>query len=138
MAPPNFAPGSQGALAPLGGADPSLLQNQQPVNGAPNALAVVSHTGILPVTPTASVLPGRPSLPDDPVIPHNGFGTVEEAEKAFTHLLKKAGVTAEWTWDQTMRAIITDALYKSLNSLAEKKACWQKVRLFPIIIPQII
>ncbi|KAJ3522006.1 hypothetical protein NMY22_g12072 [Coprinellus aureogranulatus] len=62
----------------------------------------------------------------DPVIPHNGFATIEEGEKAFTHLLRKAGVDANWTWDQTMRAIITDPLYKALNTLAEKKACWEK------------
>lgn len=65
------------------------------------------------------------------MIPHNGFTTVEEGEKAFVHLLKKAGVDANWTWDQTMRAIITDPLYKALNTLAEKKACWEKVRFIP-------
>ena len=43
------------------------------------------------------------------------------------HLLRKAGVDADWSWDQTMRAIITDPLYKALNTLAEKKAAWQKV-----------
>ncbi|KAL5536709.1 PRP40 [Sanghuangporus sanghuang] len=124
---PNFTTGSQGALVPSGGRDPSLHQNQQLLNGAPNGLAVGAPGGnALPFSPAAGVLPGRPSLPDDPVIPHNGFATLEEGEKAFTHLLKKAGVNAEWTWDQTMRAIITDPLYKALNTLAEKKACWQK------------
>ena len=43
------------------------------------------------------------------------------------HLLRKAGIDADWSWDQTMRAIITDPLYKALNTLAEKKAAWQKV-----------
>ena len=76
----------------------------------------------------STVLPARPNLPDDPVIPHNGFMTVEEGEKAFTHLMRKAGVDANWSWEQTMRATITDPLYKSLNTLAEKKACWEKVR----------
>lgn len=61
------------------------------------------------------------------MIPHNGFATFEEGEKAFMHLLRKAGVDADWSWDQTMRAIITDPLYKALNTLAEKKAAWQKV-----------
>jgi pre-mRNA-processing factor 40 len=89
--------------------------------------SVPGHTGGLPFTPT-SILPARPNLPDDPVIPHNGFATAEEGEKAFLHLLRKAGVDANWTWDQTMRAIITDPLYKALNTLAEKKAAWQKVR----------
>ncbi|KZV94551.1 hypothetical protein EXIGLDRAFT_736585 [Exidia glandulosa HHB12029] len=71
-------------------------------------------------------LPPRPNLPEDPVIPHNGFATHDEAEKAFWHLLRKAGVDPNWTWDQTMRAIITDPLYKSFNSLAERKTSWQK------------
>jgi pre-mRNA-processing factor 40 len=78
--------------------------------------------------PTPSALPARPNLPDEPTIPHNGFATFEEGEKAFMYLLRKAGVDATWTWDQTMRAIITDPLYKALNSLAEKKTTWQKVR----------
>ena len=75
-------------------------------------------------TPLAS---NRPAHPDDPVIPHNGWQTHEEAEKAFFHLLKKTGVDPDWTWDMTMRAIITDPLYKSFNSLAERKASWQRV-----------
>jgi pre-mRNA-processing factor 40 len=85
------------------------------------------HTGGLPFSSQSGILPSRPNLPDDPIIPHNGFLTVEEGEKAFMHLLRKAGVDANWTWDQTMRAIITDPLYKALNTLAEKKAAWQKV-----------
>lgn len=103
-----------------------------------NALAVINPSQATPteLTPTAlsapgslpiSSLPARPNLPDDPVIPHNGFATAEEGEKAFFHLLRKAGIDANWTWDQTMRAIITDPLYKALNTLAEKKAAWQKV-----------
>ena len=89
----------------------------------------VEKEGTLPIGGGAStVLPARPNLPDDPVIPHNGFLTVEEGEKAFTHLMRKAGVDANWSWEQTMRATITDPLYKSLNTLAEKKACWEKVR----------
>lgn len=115
----------QGAPAAMGGADPSLSAPGSQANGNPE-LAVVAHSGALPFQST-SVLPPRPNLPDDPVIPHNGFATVEEGEKAFMHLLRKAGVDANWTWDQTMRAIITDPLYKALNTLAEKKAAWQKV-----------
>ena len=91
-----------------------------PTDLTPSALVA---PGSLPITS----LPARPNLPDDPVIPHNGFPTVEEGEKAFFHLLRKAGVDASWTWDQTMRTIITDPLYKALNTLAEKKAAWQKV-----------
>ncbi|KAF6761533.1 pre-mRNA-processing protein prp40 [Ephemerocybe angulata] len=129
-APPANAGATQGAIVPSGGAESSSSASQplnngqtQATNGA--ALAVGPHTGGLPLNPS-SVLPARPNLPDDPVIPHNGFMTLEEGEKAFTHLLRKAGVDANWTWDQTMRAIITDPLYKALNTLAEKKSCWEK------------
>lgn len=120
---PELTGTTQGALAPMGGANQSSSASQSTQQ---NGLAVGHHTGPLPLAPS-SVLPARPNLPDDPVIPHNGFTTIEEAEKAFMHLLRKAGVDANWTWDQTMRAIITDPLYKALNTLAEKKACWEKV-----------
>ncbi|VDB84826.1 unnamed protein product [Peniophora sp. CBMAI 1063] len=112
---PTFNPGLN-ALAPIGNASPVLGGP-----GSPNALNGLG----LPLN-QSSVLPARPTLPDEPVIPHNGFQSQDEAEKAFTFLLRKAGVDANWTWDQTMRAIITDPLYKALNTLAEKKATWQK------------
>ncbi len=124
------APGTQGAANPLGGSDPSSSTGSQPQLNGQNG-AVGPLTGGL-LFQQQSVLPARPNLPDDPVIPHNGFATVEEGEKAFMHLLRKAGVDAHWTWDQTMRAIITDPLYKALNTLAEKKAAWQKVRVYDI------
>jgi len=44
-------------------------------------------------------------------------------------LLREAKVDAKWTWDQTMRAIITDPLYKAPSTLAEKEAAWQKVNM---------
>ncbi|KAI0065611.1 hypothetical protein BV25DRAFT_1913625 [Artomyces pyxidatus] len=114
MITPAFIPGAN-ALVSLGGPDPSSSTEQ--VNGQPaNALPLNA----------SSVLPARPNLPDEPTIPHNGFATVEEGEKAFMYLLRKAGVDANWTWDQTMRAIITDPLYKALNTLGEKKTAWQK------------
>ncbi|KAG6869219.1 hypothetical protein C0993_009082 [Termitomyces sp. T159_Od127] len=125
---PGFTPvGSmQGALVPMGGADSSSSNSASQPNGQNGVdLTVGLHTGPLPSTPSG-ILPTRPNLPDDPVIPHNGFLTVEEGEKAFMHLLRKAGVDATWTWDQTMRAIITDPLYRALNTLAEKKAAWEK------------
>ena len=130
MTAPGFTPvgnAIQGGTVPIGGADPSSSSASQPSQQNGTSLAVGAHTGALPLA-ASTVLPARPNLPDDPVIPHNGFLTVEEGEKAFTHLMRKAGVDANWSWEQTMRATITDPLYKSLNTLAEKKACWEKVR----------
>lgn len=42
------------------------------------------------------------------------------------HLLREKGVDASWTWEQTMRAVITEPLYKSLKTLAERKAAFGK------------
>jgi pre-mRNA-processing factor 40 len=117
---------NQGAIGGTAiGPSPSSASQPSQQNGS--NLAVGAHVGALPLA-ASTVLPARPNLPDDPVIPHNGFVTVEEGEKAFTHLMRKAGVDANWSWEQTMRATITDPLYKALNTLAEKKACWEKVR----------
>nr|GAT60860.1 predicted protein [Mycena chlorophos] len=119
-APPGFTPVGSGALVAIGSEAPAAQ-----TNGAADNLAVGLHTGGAPFAPTPA-LPSRPNLPDDPVVPHNGFNNFEEGEKAFIHLLRKAGVDPTWTWEQTMRAIITDPLYRALNSLAEKKATFQK------------
>ncbi|KAI8388869.1 uncharacterized protein BYT42DRAFT_561565 [Radiomyces spectabilis] len=52
------------------------------------------------------------------------FATKEEAEKAFIKMLKETGVKSDWTWDQTMRAIITNPMYRSLKTLHERKAAF--------------
>ncbi|KAG0187104.1 hypothetical protein DFQ28_006853 [Apophysomyces sp. BC1034] len=52
------------------------------------------------------------------------FATREEAEKAFNKLLKETGVKPDWTWEQTMRAIITHPLYRALKTLGERKAAF--------------
>jgi hypothetical protein len=115
-----------GALVPMGAIDPSSLSAQ--FNSALGAAGGLGANAF-GQQPNQGILPTRPNLPEDPVIPHNGFATHEEGEKAFHHLLRKAGVDPTWTWDMTMRTIITDPLYKALNTLAEKKAAWQKVNL---------
>jgi pre-mRNA-processing factor 40 len=61
------------------------------------------------------------------VIPHGGFSDPEKAQEAFIHLLKRDGIDETWTWDQTMRKIIMDPLYKALDTLAQKKAAFEKV-----------
>lgn len=114
---PSFTPGTN-PLA-IEGSDSLVM------NSITNAVGF--HTGAAVGPPAILPLPRPAGLPEDPVIPHNGFVTVEEGEKAFMHLLRKAGIDASATWDQTMRAIVTDPLYRALNSLAEKKAAWQKV-----------
>lgn len=72
-----------------------------------------------------SSTPSRPV--ETVVIPPGGFLTHEKAEAAFIHLLKREGVDENWTWDQTMRKIIMDPLYKALDTLAQKRAAFEKV-----------
>ena len=54
------------------------------------------------------------------------YATYEEAEAAFMKLLKRSSVQPDWTWEQTMRAIIQDPQYRSLKDPKERKAAFEK------------
>ncbi|KAI1318701.1 PRP40 pre-mRNA processing factor 40 [Mortierella claussenii] len=54
------------------------------------------------------------------------FSTKEEAEEAFKNLLKETGVTSTWTWEQTMRAVVTNPMYRVLKTTAERKTAFQE------------
>lgn len=42
-------------------------------------------------------------------------------------LLKRIGVDESWTWEQTLRRIVVEPMNKALETLAEKKAAFEKV-----------
>ncbi|KAG0210975.1 hypothetical protein BGX28_008683 [Mortierella sp. GBA30] len=54
------------------------------------------------------------------------FATKEEAEQAFKNLLKETGVMSTWTWEQTMRAVVTNPMYRALKTTAERKTAFQE------------
>ncbi|KAG0309078.1 hypothetical protein BGZ98_005400 [Dissophora globulifera] len=55
------------------------------------------------------------------------FETKEEAELAFKNLLKETGVTSTWTWEQTMRAVIANPIYRAaFSTVAERKTAFQE------------
>ncbi|KAI9711630.1 MAG: hypothetical protein M1812_007153 [Candelaria pacifica] len=54
------------------------------------------------------------------------YATYEEAESAFLKLLRRAGVQPEWSWEQTMRAIIKDPQYRALKDPKDRKAAFEK------------
>ncbi|SNX87444.1 related to Formin binding protein 3 [Melanopsichium pennsylvanicum] len=56
----------------------------------------------------------------------NFKGDKEAAEAAFLTLLSDTGVDVDWTWETTMRSIITNPLYKALKTIAERKAAFNK------------
>ena len=77
-----------------------------------------------------SITPDREDSPE-PIqritFPAGGFKNVEDAEEAFIYLMKREKIDETWTWDQTMRKTIMDPLYKALDTLAQKKAAFEKV-----------
>ncbi|KAK9828976.1 hypothetical protein WJX72_003175 [[Myrmecia] bisecta] len=54
------------------------------------------------------------------------YSTKEEAKDAFKELLASVHTASDWSWEQTMRLIISDRRYSALKSLGEKKACFNE------------
>ncbi|CAG8524749.1 5350_t:CDS:10 [Paraglomus occultum] len=97
----------------------------------------LSTPGVSPVNVTPLSISVRPSGVAAPVVGPNvpivtpvqkievEFETKEEAQAAFRRLLKESGVTPDWSWEQTMRAVITKPMYKALKTLSERKQAYQ-------------
>ncbi|KDN40517.1 hypothetical protein K437DRAFT_238815 [Tilletiaria anomala UBC 951] len=135
---------SQTEAKPSGspGAPPTGLANglpnrpvySGPPPGFPGGTPVASVSGPQPVTAGAvpSSLPIRPVVDASAPTPSATradaplFEDANQAEDAFISLLRQKGVTSEWTWEQTMRTIVTEPLYKALKSLSERKAAFNK------------
>lgn len=54
------------------------------------------------------------------------YATPEEAEAAFVKLLRRSGVQPDWTWEQTLRAIVKDPQYRAIKDPRERKAAFEK------------
>lgn len=54
------------------------------------------------------------------------YNTPEEAAKAFIGLLRSAGVDKTWTWEQTMRTVVNDPLWKAVPTLGQRKAVFER------------
>ena len=108
------------SLSPDRGGSPD---NLQPTSN--NALTFLKSDSVRPI----SSGPVLPVIPPEEVItfPMGGFLTHEKAVEGFQFLLRREGVDETWTWDQTMRKVIMDPLYKALDTLAQKKAAFELV-----------
>lgn len=113
-----------GAMSPTGSFVP-MQSSSSPAFG-PNA-ATGSGTPHNPSSGTSNSarLPVRPAHHSS-VADVDFRGDKEAAEAAFIQLLENTHVDVDWTWEATMRAIITDPLYKALKSIAERKAAFAK------------
>ncbi|CAG8510934.1 4131_t:CDS:10, partial [Acaulospora colombiana] len=84
------------------------------------SVPAVSPVNVTPVT--TPVRPHVPILPtQQPEQPRIEFETKEEAVAAFRKLLKDSGVKPDWSWEQTMRAIISNPMYRAIKTLTERK-----------------
>jgi len=54
------------------------------------------------------------------------FASYEEAEESFLSLLHDRGIQSSWTWEQTIREIVTEPRYKALKTLDDRKSAFNK------------
>lgn len=54
------------------------------------------------------------------------FTNANDAEVAFMKLLRDKRVDVSWTWEQTIREIVMEPMYKAFKTLAERKAAFTK------------
>jgi pre-mRNA-processing factor 40 len=52
--------------------------------------------------------------------------SLEEAEANFFKLLKRAGAQLDWTWEQAMRAIVKDPVYRQIRDPRDRKIAFEK------------
>ncbi|KAJ2747929.1 U1 snRNP protein [Coemansia sp. BCRC 34301] len=71
-----------------------------------------------PVPPAAALEPQR--------VFRREYRTHEEAEEAFLGLLSSHKVGSDWSWEQTLREIVSDPDYRSLKTLQERKEAFYK------------
>ena len=91
-----------------------------PASGLAGALVTLGSVGSLGA--------GRAGLPAVPaaavLVPE--FSNAEDAERAFMGLLRSKGVTPSWTWEQTMREIVTDPMYKAIKSMGDRRMLFER------------
>ena len=54
------------------------------------------------------------------------YSSFEEAESAFHKLLRRTGVQPDWTWEQTMRAVIKDPQYRAIKDPKDRRIAFEK------------
>ncbi|KAJ1672004.1 U1 snRNP protein [Coemansia sp. RSA 25] len=130
-APPMIAvviqpPVSSAVVEPVGETPAILATNtpqQQQQQAARPSSPPADHSqrmgGHLPPVPPAAGLERHR-------VPRREYRTHEEAEEAFLGLLSVHKVGSDWTWEQTLREVVSDPDYRSLRTLQERKEAFHK------------
>ncbi|BDA45679.1 probable pre-mRNA-processing protein 40A [Coccomyxa sp. Obi] len=113
-ASPNPAAGSVQVVKLEAGSSPASVPNGASQSSpAPTSATAKEESETKPAAAAAAAAPYM-------------YSTKEEAKDAFKELLASVQVSSEWSWEQTMRLIISDPRYSALKSLGEKKACFNE------------
>lgn len=118
---------SSPAMSPGGVPQRPVYTGPPPGFASPNGAAAPSSP--MPTSVTSTPQPGLAQTQMPPSAPRAHVqisGPVSGGEDAFMHLLREKNIDESWTWEQTMRSIITEPLYKSLGTMAERKAAFSK------------
>jgi pre-mRNA-processing factor 40 len=54
------------------------------------------------------------------------YSSHEEAEAVFHKLLRKAGVQPEWSWSETIKAVVKDPQYRAIKDAKDRKISFEK------------
>ncbi|WFD05559.1 U1 snRNP protein [Malassezia vespertilionis] len=69
---------------------------------------------------------GVRAVPRAPLSSAALFTNASDAEAAFIGLLRAKGIDETWTWEQTIREIVMEPMYRAFRTLAERKAAFNK------------
>jgi len=113
--------GQQADMAKQQAATETTVEHMEP-HHVPRPLDQHEHSpSPVAIAPPVNIPTPKPKMPQ-PIVME--FATKEQAEAAFIDLLRKTGVKSNWTWEQTMRSIITQPLYRALKTLSERKSAF--------------
>ncbi|KAI8083171.1 uncharacterized protein BX664DRAFT_339957 [Halteromyces radiatus] len=100
------------------GSPSTIVSPMSPVTASPP----VNQTSTYYNKPTISATSASLLLSQPPDIK---VDSPEKAMEQFHLLLKSKGVRPDWSWEETMRAIITDPRYRVFKTISERKSAFQ-------------
>lgn len=118
-------PGAIAASSAATSASAAAQPVVQKVAVPPTAVTAATVNSVAEVSPVAEVK-AQPSPQLSTSTSKHMYATKDDAKMAFKQLLASVNMASDWSWEQTMRQIVSDSRYGALKSLGEKKACFNE------------
>ncbi|WFD00499.1 U1 snRNP protein [Malassezia yamatoensis] len=119
---PMNVPASPHAVAPNGSPNsPAIAGNLTPFAGTPET---GNASPMLGMRASSRPVHPAPAASTSSTVPM--FTNTNDAELAFMKLLQEKGIDEHSTWEQAIREIVMDPMYKAFKTLAERKAAFTK------------